>query len=132
MAQHKVVKSKIYLSNKELYCEMIVSKEMGKLTKAAEQMLMLLTKNVIKKMVYFNPEDKRDCLQTAYLCVFANWRNFDEMKGDNAFSYFTEVIKRGLAQGWNSLHKLRGDDDKKVKLISLDGYDDHGESYSRF
>jgi len=132
MGRKAEIKSKHYLSNKDLYCEMIVSKEMGKLTKQAEKMLILLTKNVVKKMIYLNHDDRLDCLQTAYVSVFSNWHNFDEQKGDNPFSYFTEVIKRGLALGWNNLYKLRGDDDKTVKVLSLDGYNEDGERYDRF
>ena len=121
---------KKYLSNKDLYCELIVSKAKGKLTRQAETMLILLAKNVIKKMYYQNPDDRLDCLQTAYLSVFQNWYSFDELKGDNAFSYFTEVIKRGLAQGWNKMYKLKGDENAVV--ISLTGYTSDGEQYERF
>jgi hypothetical protein len=127
--QPKVVKKK-YLSNKDLYCELIVSKAKGKLTRQAETMLILLAKNVIKKMYYKDSDDKLDCLQTAYLSVFQNWYNFDENKSDNAFSYFTEIIKRGLAQGWNKMYKLKGDAD--VVVISLTGYTQDGEQYERF
>jgi hypothetical protein len=121
---------KHYLSNKDLYCELIVSKAKGGLTREAEKMLILLTKNVIKKMYYNDYDDRLDCLQTAYLDVFANWYQFDENKGDNAFSYFTEIIKRGLAKGWNSRYKLKGDADAKV--ISLTGYTSDGEQFERF
>lgn len=126
--QPKVKKK--YLSNKDLYCELIVSKAKGKLTRQAETMLILLAKNVIKKMYYQNPDDRLDCLQTAYLSVFQNWYSFDELKGDNAFSYFTEVIKRGLAQGWNKMYKLKGDENAVV--ISLTGYTSSGEQFERF
>lgn len=126
--QPKVKKK--YLSNKDLYCELIVSKAKGKLTRQAETMLILLAKNVVKKMYYQNPDDKLDCLQTAYLCVFQNWYSFDELKGDNCFAYFTEVIKRGLAQGWNKMYKLKGDENAVV--ISLTGYTSSGDQYERF
>jgi len=121
---------KKYLSNKDLYCELIVSKAKGKLTRQAETMLILLAKNVIKKMYYKDSDDKLDCLQTAYLNVFQNWYNFDENKSDNSFSYFTEIIKRGLAQGWNQQKRKKGDPDAIV--ISLTGYTSDGEQYERF
>jgi hypothetical protein len=124
------VAKKKYLSNKDLYCELIVSKAKGKLTRQAETMLILLAKNVIKKMYYKDSDDKLDCLQTAYLSVFQNWYQFDELKGDNCFAYFTEIIKRGLAQGWNKMYKLKGDPEAVV--ISLTGYTSDGEQYERF
>jgi len=122
-------KKKKYLSNKDLYMEIIVSKAKGKLTPRAAQMLVLLGKKLQNKMYYRNPDDKKDCLQEAMLSVFKLWYNFDEMKGDNAFAYYSEIIKRGLAMGWNKMYKTKGE---QVEFISLDGYDDNGNTYTRF
>ena len=124
------VRPKAYLSNKDLYCELIVSKSQGKLTRAAEKMLILLGKNIIKKFYYSNPDDKFDCLQNGYIQMFSNWYSFDETRGSNAFAYFTEVFKRGAAAGWKSLKRTKGDDDAIV--ISLTGYTSDGEQYERF
>ena len=41
----------MYLSNKDLYCEIIVSKAQGRLTRKAERMLETLGTETIKKMV---------------------------------------------------------------------------------
>lgn len=114
------VKKKKYLSNKDLYCEILVSKAKGKLTPRAAQMLMLLGKKLQSKMYYKNSDDKKDCLQEAMLSVFKFWYNFDELKGDNAFAYYSEVIKRGLAQGWNKMYRLKGDKDGNFTTMSLD------------
>lgn len=126
------MKTKKYLSNKELYKEIVISKAMGKLTKDAEKMLILLAKNVIRKMRYAENDDKLDCLQSAYLDVFQNWYSFDEVKGDNPFAYYTEIIKRGMAKGWNRIYKKKGDEDNEIKVISLTAYDSDGNSYDRF
>ncbi len=115
---------KIYLNNKELYKEIIISKAMGKLTKDAEKMLILLAKNVIKKFYYYRPEDKLDCYQNGLLMMFKFWSNFDEFKSTNAFSYFTEVFKRGAAQGYNQLYKKF--DGEYIFHHSLDFTDDKG------
>ena len=40
----------MYLNNKDLYVEIIVSKAQGKLTRNAEKMLELLAKKTIKKI----------------------------------------------------------------------------------
>jgi DNA-directed RNA polymerase specialized sigma24 family protein len=114
------VKKKKYLSNKDLYCEILVSKAKGRLTPRAAQMLMLLGKKLQSKMYYKNSDDKKDCLQEAMLSVFKFWYNFDELKGDNAFAYFSEVIKRGLAQGWNKMYRLKGDKEGNYTTMSLD------------
>ena len=110
----------MYLNNKELYVELIVSKSQGRLTKKAEKMLELLAKETIKKMRYWSNDDKMDCYQSGLLDMFQNWYNFNEDKSINAFAYFTEVFKRGLAKGWNDLYKKKGDNEHKIKLISIE------------
>jgi hypothetical protein len=75
------------------------------------------------------PDDKKDCLQEAMLSVFKLWYNFDENKGENAFAYYSEIIKRGLAMGWNKMYKTKGE---QVEFISLTGYSADGETFDRF
>ncbi len=111
--------AQIYLKNKDFYNEILKSKEINQLTPQAQQMMILLANKTIKKMRYYNPIDKEDCLQTGLMIMFSNWRNFDESKSMNAFAYFTEIFKRGIAKGFNELYKLKGDPDKKIKTISI-------------
>jgi hypothetical protein len=125
------MKKKKYITNKDLYCEIVLSKAQGKLSKEAERMLVLLGKNIIKKFYYVNPDDKYDCLQNGYYQLFKNWWMFDELKGENCFSYYTEVFKRGIAAGFNKIHKLKGDEEGVIKIISLTGYSNDGESFDR-
>ena len=129
MAYVKKEKSKVYLSNKDLYCELMYSKAAGRLSRPAEKMLILLGKNIIKKFYYQNPDDRHDCLQNGYIQLFSNWYSFDENKSDNAFAWATEVFKRGAAAGWNKLHKTKGAD---VEIISMTAFNDNGDSYERF
>jgi hypothetical protein len=121
-----------YITNKDLYIELIVSKAQGKLTRDAERMFIILGKHVIKTFYYKNEDDKFDCLQNGYEDLFKNWYSFDELKGTNAFAYTTEVFKRGAAKGFNKLHRLKGDKENKIQVISLTGYSHDGESFERF
>jgi hypothetical protein len=114
----------IYLNNKELYIEIIVSKTQGRLTRNGEKMLELLAKKTIKKMRYWSNDDKLDCYQSGLLDMFQNWYNFNEDKSVNAFAYFTEVFKRGIAKGFNELYKKKGDNDNLIKLLSIEGSND--------
>ena len=114
----------MYLNNKELYVEIIVSKAQGKLTRNAEKMLELLAKKTIKKMRYWSNDDKMDCYQSGLLDMFQNWFNFNEDKSVNAFAYFTEVFKRGIAKGFNEIYKKKGDNDNLIKLLSIEGSND--------
>jgi hypothetical protein len=114
----------MYLSNKELYVEIIVSKAQGKLTRSAEKMLELLAKKTIKKMRYWLYDDMMDCYQSGLLDMYSNWYNFNENKSVNAFAYFTEIFKRGLAKGYNEIYKKKGDNDHQIRLISIEGSND--------
>ena len=60
-------KSKNYLNNRDLYDEMVASKEQDKLTPKAEKMLVLLAERAINKMSYVSEDDRSDCLQFAIL-----------------------------------------------------------------
>lgn len=108
-----------YLSNNELYYEIIVSKAKGKLTRKAEKMLALLAERTIEKFSYTNDEDKFDCYQSGVLDLFDNWYNFNEDKGRNSFAYYTEVFKRGVAKGLNKLYKKKGAKDEDIQVFSL-------------
>ena len=96
-------RKKNYLNNRDLYDQIVLSKEQDKLTKDAEKMLILLSERAIRKLVYLNADDRNDCLQFAMLDLLKYWRNFNP-KYTNAFAYFTEIAKRGYAKGWNKIH----------------------------
>lgn len=111
---------KYYLRNKDLLAEILVSKEKGELTYKAQEMFQLLAQRTIRKMRYYNPCDKDDCMQTGLLDMFANWKNFDVEKSRNAFAYFTEIFKRGIARGYGELYKKKGDPDGLYRHISIE------------
>ena len=96
-------KSKNYLNNRDLFDQMVLSKEQYKLTRDAEKMLILLAEKAINRMRYVSEDDRNDCLQFAILDLLKYWRNFNP-KYPNAFAYFTEIAKRGYAKGWNKIH----------------------------
>jgi len=107
-------RTKQYLNNKDLYAQIVLSKEQDKLTRDAEKMLVLLAERAIRKLSYVNDDDRQDCLQFALLDLLKYWRNFNPVY-TNAFAYFTEIAKRGYAKGWNKIHP------KKYKsTLSLD------------
>jgi DNA-directed RNA polymerase specialized sigma subunit len=121
----------LYLTNKDFVPEIVASKEQGKLTRKAEQMLYLLANKTIEKMRYTNEMDRDDCLQTGLLVMFSNWHNFDPNKSDNAFAYFTEVFKRGIAKGWGELRKQKGaPSDSPIKFVSIHSSNDGDGIYN--
>lgn len=115
-----------YISNKELYYEIIVSKAKGNLTRKSQQMFILMGERIHRKMTYKDPHIQEDTLSTAYMMVFDNkrWMNFDEDKTRNAFAYFTEIIKRGMAKGYNDHMKLKGVKENPV-IFSIERSNDN-------
>jgi hypothetical protein len=119
------VAKKNYLNNKDLYDEIVKSKEQDRLTPTAEKMLIMLAERAINRMQYLREEDREDCLQFALLDLLKYWKNFNP-KYPNAFAYFTEIAKRGYAKGWNKIYPV-----KYKNTLSLDrtsGFDEEGNS----
>ena len=107
---------KQYVSNPYLLQEIMKSKAKDELTPEAIQMFQLMIENISAKKHYNDPEDRKDCWQSAYLDILLYWRGFDPEKSKNPFAYFTSLIVNGMNKGW---HKISG----KIKtsdMISID------------
>jgi hypothetical protein len=75
-------------------------------------------------------DDKNDCLQTGLLFMFEKWRGFNEKKFKLALPYFSEIFKRGMAQGHHDLMNTKTNQDK-ITMISLDSCND-GDGYRNY
>ena len=117
---------KNYITNDELYYEIVVSLAMGQLTTKASSMLILLCNKIIKRFYYTDPQLKEDCLSRAQLQVFTFWYNYNEYD-TNPFAFYTEVIKRGIAAGYRENKKQKGMGNEYVQIYSLDRSGPEGE-----
>jgi len=124
-----VAKKKNYLNNKDLYNELVKSKEQDKLTPTAEKMFILLAERTINKLTYVSEDDRNDCLQFALLDLLKYWRNFNP-KYPNAFAYFTEIAKRGYAKGWNKIHPVKYKNTMSMDRVNTGGYDNEGGMFN--
>jgi DNA-directed RNA polymerase specialized sigma subunit len=116
-----VPRKKNYLNNRDLYDEIVKSKEQEKLTPKAEKMLVMIAERAIRKLSDLNEDDRQDCLQFAILDLLKYWRNFNP-DYPNAFAYFTEIAKRGYAKGWNKIHPQKYKDTLSIdRSNSSDG-----------
>ena len=105
-----------YGRNPQVLQEIMKSKAQNELTPEAIQMFQLMIENISAKKHYNDPEDRKDCWQSAYLDILLYWRGFDPEKSKNPFAYFTSLIVNGMNKGW---HKISG----KIKtsdMISID------------
>ena len=93
-----------YVNRKELYNEIIVSLDKKQLSPRALELLMKMVKECARVLRYKDPEDKKDCMSEATLDILNYWNRFNPKKSDNAFSYYTQIIKNGLTKGFNKLY----------------------------
>ena len=111
-----------YLEDIDLYYEIVLSKGKGILTKKAEHYLILIAKNAIRKKAkdFKDESEMYDCMQCGILILLENWYLFDEKKYKTALPYFTEIYKRGLAQGINECRNIKPHQkNNNIKFISI-------------
>lgn len=114
-----------YIEDTQLYYEIVLSKGKGKLTRKAENMLILIGNRIItkKERNYKNLDDRNDCLQQGLYMMFQNWQNFNEKRFKSALPYFSEVFKRAMAQGLKDIYNIKNNKEK-ITMISLDSSND--------
>lgn len=117
----------MYLTNKDLCKEIIISKNIGKRTPQLEKMIYLLGKNIIRKMNYVDEEQRVDCLQSGVLRLLEWWWRFDEEVYSNAFAFYTEIFKRAIAAEFNRLNS-KTNSGEYIKFVRLEYKNDEGRS----
>jgi len=115
-----------YLTDSELFYEMVVSKGKGKLTRKAEKYLTLIASKLIRRFSYRfkNIDEEKDCEQYGLLVMFEHWYGFDEKKYKTALPYYTEIAKRGMTYQFNELRGRRSHQKNYIKFVSLDSSND--------
>jgi DNA-directed RNA polymerase specialized sigma subunit len=93
-----------HVKNRDLREEIIICKEQDKLTDKALDMFMVMAEKFSNKLTYVYSEDKEDCISFAVMDCYQYWRGYDPEKSQNAFAYYTQIIKNGFAKGWRKLY----------------------------
>lgn len=104
-----------YIDQKKLFEEILKSKEKNELTPEALKMLILIANELSKVLKFKYEEDRQDCIAFAIEDLIRYWRNFNPERSNNAFAYYTQIAKNGLAKGWK---KLRGRT-QNIKIINI-------------
>jgi len=104
-----------YIDQKKLFEEIIKSKQKNELTPEALNMLILIANELSKVLKFKYEEDRKDCIAFAIEDLIRYWRNFNPEKSNNAFAYYTQIAKNGLAKGWK---RLRGRA-QNIKIINI-------------
>lgn len=112
---------KPYLNEDDFYYEIVLSKGKGILTKKAEKMMILIANNMIVALSnrYKTKDDENDCLQTGILVMLLNWNSFNQKRFKKAMPYFSEIFKRGAAEGYNKILNKKSNKDG-IPTISID------------
>jgi len=93
----------LYVKNKDLRDQLVLSKERNELTKEALDMIILMSNKFSLKFKYQYEDDRKDCVSFAIMDCYKYWRNYNPDKSPNAFSYITQIIKNGFAKSWRQL-----------------------------
>lgn len=96
-----------YINPKELYEQIVISKQNGELTPDALNMLNKMVKEISKVFKYKMEEDREDCQSFAMEDVIKYWDRFNPEKSNNAFAFYTQIIKNGYAKGWRRLYPIK-------------------------
>lgn len=96
-----------YINSRELYDEILLSKSAGVLTPQALKMLDRMVKEISKVFKYKLEEDREDCQAFAMEDVIKYWDRFNPEKSNNAFAFYTQMIKNGYAKGWRKLYPIK-------------------------
>lgn len=104
-----------YIQKNILLYETILSKGKGKPTKKLEAMFLKLSKGVFAKrrVEAWDADLQKDVYQHGFMVLWTKWQSVNEKKfDDRIFNYYTEVLKRGFADGYNVsvLRKKHGKD----------------------
>ena len=109
-----------YLDRNELRDEIIKSLEQDKLTPRALELLLKMVNECTRVLRYKNIEDKEDCMSEAKFDIIKYWKRFNpDIPNSNAFSFFTQLIKNGLAKGWKKINPI-----KTMNVVSIS--EEHG------
>ena len=96
-----------YINQKEFYEEICKCKAQGALTPKALTMLKKMVKEISKVFKYKFEEDREDCQAFAMMDVIRYWDRFDPERSNQAFAYYTSIIKKGMGKGWHKLHPIK-------------------------
>jgi len=97
----------IYLSNKELLREILLSKEQGKMSDTLAKMLQLLCYRYSKHPGFVGYSYNEDLQSYALMMLVRTWNSFNPDKSNNPFAFYTQCIKHSFVQYLNQEKKQR-------------------------
>lgn len=118
---YKKVGSKLDINKKDFFNEIKKSKEADELTPTAIKYFIQMANHGVRhgKLYYQDKRDEEDCIQAALYDVLKHWRNFDETKFSDPFSFFSSVIFNGYANQFKMIHRHRFIKNSRTSMIDV-------------
>lgn len=113
-----IKKSKDYLSNKEMYQEVIECQKEGKMSDKLGKMFILLAERYSTKPNFSGYSYRDEMVSNAILACCQAFMKFNPDKGSNTFAYFTSVIHNAFIQILNK--ERRNQEIRDECLIEMD------------
>jgi len=107
-----------YLSNKALLASVIESKAQGRMSNDLVLKLQQLTSKYAKKGNFAAYTYNDDMQAYAMMMLVTTWNAFDPERGQNAFAFFTQCIKRSFIQYLNKEKRQR---DVRDAVLVMEG-----------
>ena len=101
------MEKKNYLNNKSLLAEVIKSKEQGGITDELANMFVVLVNKYSNKNNWGGYTFKEEMAGDALLLLCRTWDKFDHERFDNAFAYYTQIVKNAFLMRINKEKKHR-------------------------
>ena len=137
-------KKRNYLNNKDLYAEVVKSREAGIMSDRLARMLQMLTERYGRSGRYIGYTYNEDMQAYAMMMLCRTWAKFDPDKYTNAFAYYTTCVHNSfnqflnkekaqrevrdellLKQGLNPSHTYMNDHSKETHFVHDE--EDHGQ-----
>lgn len=107
VAAPKKPKKVNYLNNKDLFAEVMKSKEQGQMTDKLAHMLVLLCARYGRRGQFASYTYNEDMQAYARMMLVRTWNSFNPEKSRNPFAFFTQCIKNSFIQFLNSEKRHR-------------------------
>jgi DNA-directed RNA polymerase specialized sigma subunit len=101
------VTSKYYLSNSQLFPEVLKAKALGRVTEDLAKMLLMLARKYAQRPCFVSYTYKEDMISEAITNLCHNALKFNPEKSSNPFAYYTSCIHSSFLQFLNVEKKHR-------------------------
>ena len=116
--QQKKPAKRNYLNNKDLYAEVLKSREAGIMSDKLARMLQMLTERYGRAGRYIGYTYNEDMQAYAMMMLCRTWAKFDPVKYTNAFAYYTTCVHNSFNQ---FLNKEKAQRDVRDELLLKQG-----------